>query len=497
MKDVKKLFIPLAILGVLILALVIYLVTDAVRKNSLEEQLKSKSYSVFEMESLKEMKIDSADGESIVFGLDGTNKIDSCTHDGNPIPVDQLDVSAINDYISYFSNISIVRDVSSEDSSAAGLDKDSYTLTVTQKDGKTNVLHFGKALADESGVFFRLDNNDKISIVKYYYYQKLITPFENLLNIRVISLEKAYVSDITLSRLSRNDKIVVSVEEEKNTSLISTITYKVKEPVVTNPKAALVSLMDKFLDFQVSKYLNISKEQYPSYGLDKPEYTITVRRQNGEMINVYLSREFNGMYYGYCSNSSVTFQIVASYLPELNLPISDLFDTYIRRGYLDTIRSATVNIEDKQFTFDIYLEKETKDIFHEQSKLSLNGRDARVISGDGQNCYGLLVFESLFNIQYSMIDKEATPELKDPAASILVQTVNGSFYSLKFVKRDADTYYCFVDDEYSGFIVDRSVLYRDNGQYLSGFGIWDAYNLCNEAISNQDIDGIYDRPKQE
>ena len=497
MKDVKKLFIPLAILGVLILALVVYLITDAVRKNSLEEQLKSKSYSVFEMESVKEMKVDSADGESIDFVIAEYGKIDSCTDDGNQIPVDQLDISSINDFISYFSNISIVRDVNSDDLSAAGLDKDSYTVTVTHKDGKTNVLHFGKALTDESGIFFRMDNDEKISIVKYYYYQKLITPFENLLDIRVISLEKAFVSDITLSRLSKNDKIVVSVEEEKNTSLISTISYKVKEPVETNPKATLVSLMDKFLDFQVSKYLNIPKEEYSSYGLDKPEYTITVRRQNGEVIEVYLSRELNGMYYGYCSNSSITFQIVSSYLSELNLPISDLFDTYIRRGYLDTIRSATVSIEDKKFTFELYLESETKDIFHEQSKMSLNGRDARVISGAGQNCYGLLLFESLFNIQYSIIDKEAKPELKDPAAVIQVQTVNGSFYSIKFVKRDADTYYCFVDDSYSGFIVDRSVLYRDNGQYLSGFGIWDAYNLCEEAINNKDIYGVYDRPNKE
>ena len=55
-------------------------------------------------------------------------------------------------------------------------------------------------------------------------------------------------------------------------------------------------------------------------------------------------------------------------------------------------------------------------------------------------------------------------------------------------------FYCFVNDYYSGFIVDRSVLYKDNGHEMSGFGVWDAYLLTTEAIDNKSAADVYDRP---
>ena len=60
--------------------------------------------------------------------------------------------------------------------------------------------------------------------------------------------------------------------------------------------------------------------------------------------------------------------------------------------------------------------------------------------------------------------------------------------------KNENEYYCFLNDRYSGFIVERSVLYKDNGKTMSGYGIWDAYNLTNEAIDNKNAEGIYDRP---
>ncbi len=496
MKDVKKLFLPLIVLGLLILALVVYLVVDGIKKKSVEENYGAKSYSVFETANIQKMEILSSKGETTVFEFDGNDGVTACSHNGSSVELNQLDQNAVYDYLGQFAQVSVVRQAASGqiDTSLYGLDKDSYTVTLTQKDGKTNVLHFGKPVEDESGIFFRLDDEDKVSIVKYYYYQKLSSEFENLLDVRVISLERLMVSNITLTRASRNDKIVVAVVEEKNTSVISTITYKVVEPVETTPKTELISLMDKILDFRVTQYLNIPKEEYASYGLDNPAYTFTVKKTSGETIDIYLSREINGMYYGYSSNSTSTFKVLSSYLTGLELPINELFETYIKRGYLDTISSVTVVLEGKKFEMEIQLDKTTKDIMNVNSMLSVNKRDARVVSSDGQVCYGLMLFDSICNMRYSDYDKQATPELKDPVLSMQFYTVNRSTYTVKLVQRDEQTYYCFINDEYSGFIADRSVIYKDNGRYLTGFGVKDAYNLCNEAIDNQDLYGVYDRP---
>ena len=496
-KEVKKLLIPLSILGILILALVIYLVVDANRKSNLNEQLQSKKYSIFEAEDLSKMEIRSSEGEETYFEFDGANGILSASHNGEKIDVSQINSSAVYEYVSQFQKLSVIREVATEniDPTLYGLDNDLYTLTVTLKNGNTNVLHFGKRLEDHSGIFFRLDNENSVCILKDSYFQNLSSEFENLLNLRVISLEKAFVSDITFTRTQRKDKIVVHVSEEKNTSLISTLRYKVVSPVESEPKTEFVELLNKVLDFQVTQFMNIPKDDFPSYGLDQPEFTISIKKTDGETIDIFLSREIQSQYYGYSSNSSLTFKINASYLSGLNRPINELFDTYVRFEHLDEVRDATVTIKDKSFLFEILVDKEQNSVFTDKSYLKLDYRDARVItSGNDPECYGLMLFQSIFWMEYSQVDKEANPELKDPEATIRVLRTNGDLYTIKLVARDSQTYYCFINDQYSGFILDRSVLYRDNGQYLSGFGIWDAYNLCNEAIDNKNLYGVYDRP---
>ena len=109
----------------------------------------------------------------------------------------------------------------------------------------------------------------------------------------------------------------------------------------------------------------------------------------------------------------------------------------------------------------------------------------------------IVMIASIFLMKIDHIDSEATPELKDPDVTITVIPLSGSTYTIKLQKIDSEYYYCFINDIYSGFIVNRSVLYRDNGQFLSEFGIWDAYKLVNEAIDNKDIDGRYDRVDKE
>ena len=71
---------------------------------------------------------------------------------------------------------------------------------------------------------------------------------------------------------------------------------------------------------------------------------------------------------------------------------------------------------------------------------------------------------------------------------------SGEIVDLQLVPNGSDEYYCFINNSYSGFIVDRSVLYKDNGHELSGFGVWDAFCLTTEAIDKKDSNDMYDRP---
>ena len=94
----------------------------------------------------------------------------------------------------------------------------------------------------------------------------------------------------------------------------------------------------------------------------------------------------------------------------------------------------------------------------------------------------------------SSVDYDASPALENVEATISVVKTSSEQTTLKLVPKGDNEYYCFINDRYSGFIVDRSVLYKDNGHQLSGFGVWDAYLLANEAIDNKNVNDVYDRP---
>jgi hypothetical protein len=94
----------------------------------------------------------------------------------------------------------------------------------------------------------------------------------------------------------------------------------------------------------------------------------------------------------------------------------------------------------------------------------------------------------------SRVDYDVKPALTDVEATISVVKTNSESIVLKLVPCGDSEYYCFLNDSYSGFIVDRSVLYKDNGHELSGFGVWDAFCLTTEAIDKKDSYDMYDRP---
>ena len=161
-------------------------------------------------------------------------------------------------------------------------------------------------------------------------------------------------------------------------------------------------------------------------------------------------------------------------------------------GYLDDVSMVSVSIKDRTFVLECHLNQE-KEFISDDSTIQLNKRNAKVFNSSG-DCYGLLLFGSIFNMPVSRVDYDIKPELKNVEASFHVIKTSGEIVDLQLVPNGSDEYYCFINNSYSGFIVDRSVLYKDNGHELSGFGVWDAFCLTTEAIDKKDSNDMYDRP---
>ena len=118
-------------------------------------------------------------------------------------------------------------------------------------------------------------------------------------------------------------------------------------------------------------------------------------------------------------------------------------------------------------------------------------RDAKVFTSSGRS-YAAILYESLITISVSGIDLEADPEF-EPELEFTFITNDYQTTTLSFVRRDDNSYFAFVNGEYSYFYVPATQLFQDAGTDTYNYGAWTAYELANEAIDNA-IAGIYDIP---
>ena len=104
------------------------------------------------------------------------------------------------------------------------------------------------------------------------------------------------------------------------------------------------------------------------------------------------------------------------------------------------------------------------------------------------------MFESLTGIKIGGV------ELKDgintsAGAVITFSLIDKSYNTttFEFYTRDTDSYYVCKNGEYTGFYVYSKEFFYNAGSDTYNYGCWSAYELLNEAITNN-INGIYDIP---
>ena len=493
MKEIRLLQRLAVIFTALLILFVGLKIYQAVKQKKLDDDISGQSLELCTLRELRSLKIVDAEGMETFFQFEQEGRIVSATHDQMVFDMESLNNERVNSYVQSLIGISVRKSFEPTESlSVYGLDKDQYTLTLSLGDGRTKTVHIGALLSDRSGIYFQIEGDSKVYVANHSYYLNLTTKFENFLSQYITSIERSLVDTISFSRASDGDKWKVQVMEDKDNGIFLEAQYRVIDPIERDPRDELVRLIDTILHFSANQYLPISEENRASYGLDDPEYKFDITLKTGEVVTISLSRELGGYYYGECSSNPYTFRVLAGSMPGLDKSSFELIEAYVRKEYLDEFRSATVTMKGTTFTLESWIDS-TGTFESEGTTFTLDKRNAKVIDSNGE-CYGLVLFQSICRIPIYKMEKEANPDLNNVEATISITRVDSETYTIKFVPKNDNEYYCFLNDRYSGFIVERSVLYKDNGKTMSGFGIWDAYNLTNEAIDNKNAEGIYDRP---
>ncbi len=494
MKELRKLRRLAVVFAASLLCLIGILVYQYVKQVRTDESLMTDNLMICEMKDVRELSIQTEEGDEIHFSYRGSNQFNGGSHNGTMFAPEQLQQSLVDSTVQQVIAFRIDKRIDEPtELNNYGLVQGCTRITITSADGASHVLLVGSLLPNKDGVYVKLEGEASVLIADYSIYELTCMQFDHYLSACVISLDRTSIAKIDFQRTSTGDHWSMKPLEDADNGLYKEHRYKVTEPLEQEPTDIMIQLFEQIIQLQASEYLPIAKEEYPSYGLDQPEFHFAISQVNGEVIDIYLSMEIAGYYYGYSSDNPYTFRILTQLLPGIEIPTFDLLEAYVRQDYLNQVSKVRVTIKDTEFAMQYEISDVQASITSDSIKILLNQRDAKVYSSDG-HCYGLVLFDSIFLMPIREIDTDTKPELTNIEATISVTRVDSTIYTIKLVPKDSDSFYCFIDDRYTGYIVDRSVLYKDNGSNLENFGILDAYVLTNEAIDHQNVDKIYDRP---
>ena len=487
MKSVKNLLIPFIVMLVLVGVAVVVVITN--NKPDPAEQTAAANENVVNIDPflISSIKVEREDGGIGFQGsVDENNTLNWALLEeyGSDVQLNNSGVTSWVYMLSNFMSSSTVGDSSELDLAEYGLLDPAYTIVITRYDGTTDRIYIGNKTVDGYNCYFMVEGDPNIYTVaaaKIAYCGYEIIDF---LESSSFDIDYSSLSTVEFKRLADETDITATCTVYDTGDPV----FNVISPYEIGCSPYFTSLIGKIVDLDISAYIDIHEDELQAYGLETPAYEFDFTMNDGRIISIDLSANINGYYYGRCNTIDGYFKISEMQLDYLDTQLMMLLDSYLVYYPASEMSKITGTYGDESFTYDI---ETTGSISADDAVAELNMRDAKVFTSSGRS-YAAILYESLITISVSGIDLEADPEF-EPELEFTFITNDYQTSTLSFVRRDDNSYFAFVNGEYSYFYVPATQLFKDAGSDTYNYGAWTAYELANEAIDNA-IAGIYDIP---
>ena len=189
-------------------------------------------------------------------------------------------------------------------------------------------------------------------------------------------------------------------------------------------------------------------------------------------------------------NASRSENSTVSTLSGVDIDETVLIDPYICYCYAKDYTTIIGTYKEKTFKFELDVSSENS-IVSEESRVSLDGRNAKITDSAGRS-YCSLLFESIACIKIGGVEvAEKTKPSSAPELSLTFIDKNYVTTVYEFYPKGTDSYYVFKNGEYMNFYVYATEIFNDGGSDTYSYGYWRAYELLNQAITDN-MNGIYD-----
>jgi len=487
MKSLKSLLIPFIVMIVLVVVAIGVVISNNAGKG---EEVSNETVQVFVLDAsmISSIEVVNNTGNGIGFQSYYTSDNILCwslldKYDSG-VEINSNGVASWVAVLSNFNANATIGDSANLNLAEYGLDNPVFTITITGYDGVQHKLFIGNKTVNEENCYFMLEGDSNIYTItsaKYLYCGYQIIDF---LATQILNIDYSNVATLEFIRKEDNLDMVTSCEMYAT----GTPVFTAISPFRIGCSSYFNDLVDNITDLQITSFVDLSEEQLSDYGLENPAYTFILTMKDGTSLEVNLSNEINGYYYGTCSNIDGYFQLSSMQMSGLNTSLVMLLDSYLVYYSANEMSSISGTYGDQSFTYDI----DTDDSISSSNAVAmLNLRNVKIFNSNNRS-YAAILYESLITISISGIEADANPEF-NPEVTFTYITNDYQTYELSFVVRDGTSYYVFLNGEYTCFVVPKTQIFHDGGDNTFDYGAWTAYEIAEEAIDNA-INGIYDRP---
>lgn len=490
MKSIKNLLVPFIILVALCLFAAGYFIAEEVAKKKANESTGG-FYTILSTDPVAISKLTVKNNET------GYTSVVNCTPDGSGTIIcefvgDDFDPSEKYSQTKLRSLVSTLSTYYSEHKIDAagnlaefGLDNPKFKITIEGSAGTTN-LFLGNKTPDEQSCYMFVEGSSDIytvDVIKLTYAElKSIDFLESI----TVSIDYNEVKSVHFDRKTDGLSLDANVTVSKN----GIADFELYAPYVHGTSGYFGTMFDTLSNFVIDDFVAMDSAKLSEYGLDAPTYHFVFTKTSGEKIEFFFSKLISGYYYGYSKNVNRYFRISEFTLTGLDNAETVLIDPYICYCYVKDYKSILGTYKDKSFKLELDV-TEGQSIVSEGARVTLDGRNAKINDSFGRS-YCSILFESIACIKIGGIEiAEKTKPSSAPELSLTFIDKNYVTTVYEFYPKGTDSYYVFKNGEYMNFYVYATEIFNDGGTDTYSYGYWRAYELLNQAIS-ENMNGIYD-----
>jgi hypothetical protein len=395
-----------------------------------------------------------------------------------PVGLDQGKLDSLGKNLMRLSSIEDLGEKETEALAEYGLDKAQASLKYALNNGDSiEVLLGNQVQSASSSQYYAYNKTTKRLGVVSSPAQYMLTTRYDLMENKLVPYNAYELKGFDLTRLGEPYPIKAknlaplshedSMDEEKLHE--AKAEWQLESPVSwAGNSNTILAFLTELQDLQADSFLPYKEEDLAKYGLDTPQYQLSLEGENGTIQYAFGQSVSGDVRYGMVEGQDRIFSYKAQDLSKIGAKTLEFYDRFAALVNIQDAGKLTVDLDqDGVYVSDIFHpskeEEEAAGDKELEPTYTLNGKDANVKNASDKKLFSKY-YQAVIGVRFAGIDKEANPSADDAAVYKITYEMrtDKDDIRLAFTKRDDKTLYVFKDGVYTGFYADI-MDFEDNG----------------------------------